>query len=183
MLLFKLRLLLEEDLKLNCTKNVALNHLNSRAEWEVVVCSITSKQLRYYLIPNDHWTYNTRNLDFVETYFCRTNAFKYSFFSYSISEWNKLDPDLPNDKLYSTFRKFLLKSGRPRPNHVYKIHDPLGLKLLTRPILIISHLNEHRCNHNFNTCMNPLCSCSLKVESTKHFFLHCHQNTNIGRTI
>ena len=34
----------------------------------------------YYLIPNDHQTYNTQNLDFVETCFCRTDAFKYSFF-------------------------------------------------------------------------------------------------------
>ena len=44
----------------------------------------------YYLIPNDHQTYNTQNLDFVETYFCRTDAFKYSFFPYSISEWTYL---------------------------------------------------------------------------------------------
>ena len=34
----------------------------------------------YYLIPNDHRSYNTRNLDFVETYFCRTDAIKYHFF-------------------------------------------------------------------------------------------------------
>ena len=77
----------------------------------------------YYLIPNDHRTYNTRNLDFVETYFCRTDAFKYSFFPYSISEWNKFDPDLHNAKLYSMFRRSLLKSGRPTPNHISKIHD------------------------------------------------------------
>ena len=83
----------------------------------------------YYLIPNDHRTYNTQNLDFVETYFCRTDAFKYSFFPYSISEWNKLDPDLCNAKSYSTFRKLLLKSGQASPNHIYKIHDPLGLTL------------------------------------------------------
>ena len=81
-----------------------------------------------------------------------------------------LDPDLRNAKSYSTFRKSLLKSGRPSPNHIYKIHDPLGLKLLTRLRLGLSHLNEHRFNHNFDSCINPLCSCSLEVESTKHFF-------------
>ena len=124
----------------------------------------------YNLISNDHRTYNTRNLYSVETYFCRTDAFKYSFFPYSISEWNKLDPDLCNAKSYSKFRKSLLKSGRPSPNHIYKIHDPLGLKLLTRLRLGLSHLNEHRFNHNFDSCINPLCSCSLEVESTKHFF-------------
>ena len=83
----------------------------------------------YYLTPNDHRTYNTQNLDFVGTYFCRTDAFKYSFFPYSISEWNKLDLELRNAKY---------RSHRPSINHVHKIHDPLGLKLLTR--LGLSHL-------------------------------------------
>ena len=34
-----------------------------------------------------------------------------------------------------------------------------------------------------NSCINPLCSCSLEVESTKHFFLHCHHYTNIRKTL
>ena len=68
----------------------------------------------YNLISNDHQTYKTWNLYSVETYFCRTDAFKYSFFPYSISEWNKLDPELHNAKSYSTFRKLLLMIGWPR---------------------------------------------------------------------
>ena len=35
------------------------------------------------------------------------------------------------------------------------------------------HLNEHRFRHNFTDCINPLCSCSLEMENTLHFFLHC----------
>ena len=27
--------------------------------------------------------------------------------------------------------------------------------------LELSHLNEHRFNHNFDDCINPLCLCSL----------------------
>ena len=106
-----------------------------------------------------------------------------NFFSYSISEWNKLDPDLRNAKSYSTFKKLLLKIGRPCPNHIYKIHDPLGLKLLTRLRLSLSHLNEHRFNHNFDSCINHLCSCSLEVKLAKYFFLHCHHYTNIRKTL
>ena len=68
-----------------------------------------------------------------------------------------------------------MKSGRPSPNHVYKIHDPLGLKLLRRLRLGLSQLNEHR----FNT----LCSCSLEVDSIKYFFLHCHHQTNICKSL
>ena len=50
----------------------------------------------------------------------------------------------------------------------------MGLKLLMRLRLGLSHLNDHRFNRNFENCLNPLCTCSLEVESTTHFFLHCH---------
>ena len=59
----------------------------------------------------------------------------------------------------------------------------MGLKLLTRPRLDLSHLSEHRFNHDFQSCINPLCSCSLPVESTTHFLLHCHHFSNICSTL
>ena len=55
----------------------------------------------------------------------------------------------------------------------------MGLKLFTSFRLGLSHLNEHRFNHNFQSCINPLCSCSLAIESTTHFLLHCHHFSNI----
>ena len=67
----------------------------------------------------------------------------------------------------------LLKIGTPIQNSIFKIHDPLGIKLLTILRLGLSHLNEHRLRHNFQDCLNPLCSFSLEVESNIHFFLHC----------
>ena len=48
-----------------------------------------------------------------------------------------------------------------------------GIKLLTRLCLGLSHLREHKFNHNFQDTINPLCSCSLESESTTHFFLRC----------
>ena len=41
-------------------------------------------------------------------------------------------------------------------------------------LLRLSDLNEHECKRNFQNCLNPLCSCSLEVQSTIHFFLNCH---------
>ena len=38
-------------------------------------------------------------------------------------------------------------------------------------------------NHNFQNCINPLCSCSLEIESTSHFLLHCHHYTNTCVTL
>ena len=37
----------------------------------------------------------------------------------------------------------------------------------------MSHLREHRFKHNFQDCLNPICSCGLDIESTSHFLLHC----------
>ena len=65
---------------------------------------------------------------------------------------------------------------------MYRIHHPLGLNLLTRLRLVLSHLNEHRFKHTFKKCINPLCTCSLEVESTKHFLKiiiqHCFSFLN-----
>ena len=59
----------------------------------------------------------------------------------------------------------------------------MGLKVLTRLRLGLSHLNEHRFNHNFESCLNLLCSCSLEVESATHSFLHCHHLNAIRITV
>ena len=60
----------------------------------------------------------------------------------------------------------------------------MELKLLTRLRLGLSHLNEQRFNHNFQSCINnPLCSCSLGIESTTHFLLHCRHFSNICSTL
>ena len=55
----------------------------------------------------------------------------------------------------------------------------MGVKLITRLRLGLSHLIEHRFHHNFENCLNPLCTCSLEVESTTHFFLYCHHFNTI----
>ena len=119
----------------------------------------------------------------VTTFYSRTDVFKYSFFPSTILEWNKLDRKIRQSSTLLTFRNSLLKMGRPTPKPIYNIHNPNGLKLLTRLRLGLSHLNEHKFNHNFKDCVNPLCSCSLEVESVPHFFLHCHYFTDIRKTL
>ena len=93
-------------------------------------------------------------------------------------EWNKLSSSTRNS-IYPVFQNHLLKIIRPVSNTVYNIQNYIGLKLLTRLRLGLSHLNEHRYNHNFQNCINLLCTCSLEVESTVHFFLHCHHYHNV----
>ena len=68
----------------------------------------------------------------------------------------------------------LVKIIWPIPNLAFKISNPLAFKLITRVWLGLSHLNEHSINHNFDDCISPLCTCSLDIESTVHYFLHCN---------
>ena len=55
---------------------------------------------------------------------------------------------------------------------LFAIHDPVGVKLLSR--LKFSHLNEHKFRHNFKDALGPMCDCGSKTEKTDHFFLRCH---------
>ena len=80
---------------------------------------------------------------------------------------------------YSVFRNYLLKEIRPNPSPLYNIHNPFGIKLLTRFRLGLSYLNEHKFNNSFDDCVNPFCTCSLKPESASHSFLHYHHYNTI----
>ena len=59
----------------------------------------------------------------------------------------------------------------------------VGIKYLTRLRLGLSHLNEHKFRQKFQDCLNSLCACSLEVEKTNHFFLHCHYHNGIRKIL
>ena len=85
----------------------------------------------YEFIPSESHIYSTRNSENVETNYCKTDQFKYSFFRSSIIEWNKLRINLHNAKSFLIFRNSLSKIGRQMQSSVY-IHQPAGIKYLTR---------------------------------------------------
>ena len=130
------------------------------------------------MLPKVTHHYQTRNSEHSATYQTRTNIFKYFSFPYSIMEWYKLSSSTRNPT-YPVFQNHLLKIIQPAYNPVYNIQNYNGWKLLTKLRLGLSHLNENRFNHNIQNCINLLYTCSLEVESTVHFFLHCHHYHNI----
>ena len=76
----------------------------------------------------------------------------------------------------SVLLKFSYTSAKfywPSENKIFNIHDQVGMKLLTRLRLGLSHLREHKFWHNFEDTLNPLCSCNIEAEKTLHFFLWC----------
>ena len=124
-------------------------------------------------IPSSQTHYNTRNTDQFETYYCRTDIFKNSFFPYTTNEWNKLDVDVRKSKSYAIFLNTLLKLGRPNQNAIYNINNPVGLKPLTCLRLGLSHLNEHSLMNLITTLKTALTLCvvaALKLNQLLIFY-------------
>ena len=105
---------------------------------------------------------------------CRTEYFKNSFFPCVIGDWNKLNPEIRRSGSYNIFRKSIWNFIRPSPKKVYNNNDAIGIKLINRLRVSFSYLREYTFKHNFRDTLNPLCSCSIEVESTSHYFLHSH---------
>ena len=161
-------------------QELSLESLKSRRWFRRLCCMIKimkNEAPKYLtsLIPKREQTFNTRN-KYLPIYNCRTDYFKYSFFPCTLNDWFNLDVSIRNSESISIF-KSKLPFIRPVQNNIFNIFDPQGLKLLTRLRLGFSHLNEHRFRHNFKECVNPVCSCSLEIEDTSHYHLHCHHFT------
>ena len=74
------------------------------------------------------------------------------------------------------FKQELLPLIHLLENFIFNIFGPEALKLLTRLCLGFSHLNENRFRHNFQECLNALCTCGLETRNSSHYLLHCHYN-------
>ena len=93
-----------------------------------------------------------------------------------LSDWFQLDAAIRNSQSIAIFKSRLLSFICPIQSDLYNIFDPIGLKFLTSLRLEFSHLNERGFRHNFQDCLNPLCSCSLQTEDTIHYLLHFSQH-------
>ena len=60
------------------------------------------------------------------------------------------------------FKKRLLEFIRPKANSIFNIHNPMGIKYLTRLRLGFSHLKEHKFKPNFQDSVDPSAAVVLK---------------------
>ena len=67
------------------------------------------------------------------------------FFPSAITDWNKLDCYIKQCRFVFKFlKKCILSFIRPMPNSIFNIHNPPGVKYLTRLRIGFSHLKEHK---------------------------------------
>ena len=88
-------------------------------------------------------------------------------------EWNNLDKSTRSSESLALFKKSILQFMRPTPNRTFNFHNPIGIKLITRLRLGLSHLRDHKFKHNFPDCLNPICCCGKDIETTVYYLLHC----------
>ena len=159
-------------------QELGLESLKSRRWYRHLDCMFKTmkEEAPNYLInfvPKCETNTRTRN-NSIPTFNCPTNCFKYSFFPSILNDWFNLDFSIRNSQSISIFKSKLLSFIHPVQTNICNIFDPKGLTFLTRLRVGLSHLNEHRFRHNFQDCLNPLCSCSLEIEDNLHYLLYRH---------
>ena len=92
------------------------------------------------------------------------------FFPSTVTEWNKLEINVPNSELNSAFKKQILKFTRPSHNSMFNVHNPYGFKVLTRLWVGLRHLREQKFKQNFQDSVDPFCNRGKYIETTIHFF-------------
>ena len=97
-------------------------------------------QYLFHLILVKHASYTSRKVHSIPIFSVKHGFFKNSFFPSTFSEWNKVDPAIPNAQILSIFSKIILHFIRPAPNSIYNCHNPKGVKFTMRFRLGLSHL-------------------------------------------
>ena len=135
-------------------------------------CKVVSTKIPAYIYDLIHPVKQSqRHINILlNSFSCRTEYLKNSFFPCVIAKRNKLNPGICSSGSYNTSRKSLLNIIRPSTSKVYNINDTIAIKLITRLRLRFSHLREHRFKHNFQNTLNLLCSCNTEAESTPTTF-------------
>ena len=136
-----------------------------------IVNGLAPKYLANYLNINDEQVYKTRTSEHknIKRFGTRTENFKQSFFPFCINEWCKLDISLRKVENIKRFKSMLKDFFNLKQKSLFVIHDPAGVKLLSR--LKFSHLNEHKFFHNFKDAVSPMCYCGSETETTYHFLV------------
>ena len=148
-------------------QKLGLESLKSRC-WFRKLCHFykilneNSPSYLFDLIPNLDRVHQTRHSNNIPAIHTRHNYFNNSF-NYFKNSFQKV----------SIFKKNLLNFIRPCANSIFNIHNPYGIKLLTRLQLCLSHPCDHKFRHCFQDTLNPLCDCGNDIETTTHFFLQC----------
>ena len=142
-----------------------------------------SPRYLFEVVPATKRAYITRSNDKVPHFKVKHNYFKNYFFLSTVIEWNKLDSNIRNSEILTSFKSKVLEFIRPTENSVFLCNNPKEIQLLTRLKLGLSHLGDHKFKHNFQDTLNPICNCGEAIETSCHYLLCYSLYTNERLTL
>ena len=95
--------------------------------------------------------------------------FQNFFFFLTVIEWNNQDLNNTNFESLSIFKVTFWNSYVLLNRMLFK---PKGIQLLTRPRLALSHLREHKLQHNFQDTFNRILDCGENIGTSCYHLLH-----------
>ena len=119
------------------------------------------------VMPYRNNVYQRRHFANVPSLSFRHTFLKSTFFLLANTEWNKLDPSLPNSAVYKIFKISFFRL-RPSPYKFLQSHIPKAIKLVISFRLALSHLQGHRFQHSFHKTSNLFCNSALYIETTSY---------------
>ena len=123
--------------------------------------------LQSYISYCSEGVYRTRSSSQKNFFYKNKNL----FFPFCIKGWNNLSEEFQKIKSKVLFKTKILSFIRSKENSIFNIYDTSDIKLLDRLRLHFNHLNEHKFLHSFRATIDPLCSCSLEPNTTRHYVL------------
>ena len=99
-----------------------------------IVKDLSPGYLTKYVNLSSTSNYQTRsgNKNNLQEFSCRTESFKHSFFPFCVREWNNSDNTIQDAESIKQFKSMLKNLFSLNQGSLFSIHDPVGVKLLTR---------------------------------------------------
>ena len=119
----------------------------------------------FKLIPSRSSGYVTRSIHNIPFFKTRHNFLKSTFSPSTITEWNKLDHIIRSSGNFNIFRNSILKFITQSANSFLNSYNPKEIKFITRLMLGLSHLLEHKFKHSSQDSLNTFSNCGLDIES------------------
>ena len=109
----------------------------------------------------------TNNIGNIPRFNVKHTFFKISFFPSTLIKWNNVGKSISR---FECIAFALFKTIQPTPNMTFNCHNLIGIKLITRPRLGLSHLRDYKFKCHFLDCLNPVCCCIKDITQLSIFF-------------
>ena len=142
--------------------------------WFTKLCYFFKIFYLFDKIPTTRTACRTRNnIGNIPRFNVKHNFFKNLSFQCTVIELNNLGKSIRSSESIALFKKNILQFIRPTPNRTFTCHNPIGIKLIRRLRLGLSHLRDDKFKHYFLDCLIPICCCGKDIETTVHYLRHC----------